>query len=178
MATSARLLLIDDDARLTAMVGDYLRGAGFAVETAHTLAEGRERLQHGAYDALLLDLMLPDGDGLDLCRELRASPRTRSLPLLILTARGEPLDRIVGLELGADVNAANSMGLTAVIGAANRGSNDIIELLVSRGARLDIQDKEGRTPMRWAEGVFLAAVGAERKAATMALIEKLMGNPK
>ena len=78
------------------------------------------------------------------------------------------------LELGADVNAANSMGLTALLGAVNRGSNDIIELLVKRGARLDIKDKEGRTPLRWAEGVFLAAVGAERKPATIALLEKLM----
>jgi DNA-binding response OmpR family regulator len=102
MATAARLLLIDDDARLTTMVGDYLRGAGFNVEAAHTLAEGRERLAHGQYDALLLDLMLPDGDGLDFTRSLRAEPRTRRLPLLMLTARGEPMDRIVGLELGAD----------------------------------------------------------------------------
>jgi ankyrin repeat protein len=78
------------------------------------------------------------------------------------------------LELGADVNAANSMGLTALLGAVNRGRNDIIELLVKRGARLDIKDKEGRTPLRWAEGVFLAAVGAERKPATIALLEKLM----
>jgi uncharacterized protein len=77
------------------------------------------------------------------------------------------------LELGADVNASNSMGLTALLGAVNRGSNDIIELLVARGARLDIKDKEGRTPLRWAEGVFLAAVGAERKPATIALLEKL-----
>jgi two-component system, OmpR family, phosphate regulon response regulator OmpR len=51
---------------------------------------------------LVLDLMLPDGDGLDLCRELRASPRTRTLPVLMLSARGEPTDRIVGLEVGAD----------------------------------------------------------------------------
>ncbi len=77
------------------------------------------------------------------------------------------------LELGADVNATNSMGLTALLGAVNRGSNDIIELLVKRGARLDIKDKEGRTPLRWAEGVFLAAVGAERKPATIALLERL-----
>ena len=77
------------------------------------------------------------------------------------------------LELGADVNATNSMGLTALLGAANRGSNDLIELLVQRGARLDVKDKEGRTPLRWAEGVFLAAVGAERKPATIALLEKL-----
>ncbi len=78
------------------------------------------------------------------------------------------------LELGADVNATNSMGLTALLGAVNRGSNDIIELLVQRGARLDITDKEGRTPLRWAEGVFLAAVGAERKPATIELLERLI----
>ena len=99
---TAHLLLIDDDARLAAMVGDYLRAAGFEVDTAPSLAGGRARLAAQAYDALLLDLMLPDGDGLDLCRELRASAATRQLPLLMLTARGEPTDRIVGLELGAD----------------------------------------------------------------------------
>jgi two-component system, OmpR family, phosphate regulon response regulator OmpR len=102
MTTPQRLLLIDDDARLTAMVGDYLRHAGFHVDAAPTLAEGRTRLQAEAYDALLLDLMLPDGDGLDFTRTLRADARTRRLPLLMLTARGEPMDRIVGLELGAD----------------------------------------------------------------------------
>ena len=67
------------------------------------------------------------------------------------------------LEHGADVNAVNSMGLTAVLGAANRGANDIIRLLAANGARLDVVDKEGRSALRWAEGVFLAAVGAERK---------------
>ena len=97
-----RLLLIDDDARLSAMVGDYLRGHGFAVDCAGTLAAGRERLQHGDFELLLLDLMLPDGDGLQLTRELRADARWRRLPLLMLTARGEPMDRIVGLEIGAD----------------------------------------------------------------------------
>jgi two-component system, OmpR family, phosphate regulon response regulator OmpR len=97
-----KLLLIDDDARLRTMVGDYLRGHGFEVESAGTLADGRQRLSLGTYDALLLDLMLPDGDGLDFTRELRGEPRTRRLPLLMLTARGEPMDRIVGLELGAD----------------------------------------------------------------------------
>ena len=97
-----RLLLIDDDARLTAMVGDYLGAAGYAVVSAGSLAAGRRHLQAESFDALVLDLMLPDGDGLELCSEVRASPRTRGLPLLMLTARGEALDRIVGLELGAD----------------------------------------------------------------------------
>ena len=99
---SSRLLLIDDDARLAAMMGDYLGNAGFEVTNAGSLAAGRERLAAESFDAVVLDLMLPDGDGLDLCRDLRGSPRTRALPLLMLTARGEPLDRIVGLELGAD----------------------------------------------------------------------------
>ncbi len=99
---TSRLLLIDDDARLTAMLGDYLRGAGLSVDAAASLREGRALLAAHSFDALVLDLMLPDGDGLDLCRELRADPRTRQLPLLMLTARGEPMDRIVGLELGAD----------------------------------------------------------------------------
>jgi len=81
------------------------------------------------------------------------------------------------LDHGADVNAANSMGLTALLGAANRGANDIIRLLAANGARLDVVDKEGRSALRWAEGVFLAAVGAERKPATIALLEEL-GAPK
>jgi len=81
------------------------------------------------------------------------------------------------LDNGADVNAVNSMGLTAVLGAANRGANDIIRLLASTGARLDVVDKEGRSALRWAEGVFLAAVGAERKPATIALLEEL-GAPR
>jgi len=98
----AKLLLIDDDARLTAMVSDYLRGHGFEVDAANSLAAGRERLRMGLYDALVLDLMLPDGDGLEMTRELRGDARTRRLPLLMLTARGEPMDRIIGLEIGAD----------------------------------------------------------------------------
>jgi two-component system phosphate regulon response regulator OmpR len=96
------LLIVDDDTRLTSMIGDYLREAGFEVTTAGSLAQGRQLLQSTSFDALVLDLMLPDGDGLELCRELRSHARTRQLPLLMLTARGEPLDRIVGLELGAD----------------------------------------------------------------------------
>jgi ankyrin repeat protein len=78
------------------------------------------------------------------------------------------------LEKGADVNAVNSMGITAVIGAANRGSNDILELLVKKGASLDVKDKQGRTPLVWAEGVFLATNPPEKKPSTMALIQKLM----
>ena len=82
------------------------------------------------------------------------------------------------LEKGAGVNAVNSMGVGAVIGAANRGSDDILEFLVQHGARLDLKDKEGRTPLVWAEGVFLATNAPERKPSTVALIQKLTGGSK
>ena len=79
-------------------------------------------------------------------------------------------------DLGLTVNDANSMGITAVMGAANRGSDDIIEFLVSKGAKLDAKDNEGRTPLNWAEGVFLATHPARPKPSSIALIKKLM-NP-
>ena len=82
------------------------------------------------------------------------------------------------LELGVDVNAVNQMGLAAVHGAANRGSDDIIELLARRGARLDIADKEGRTPYVWAEGVFLATNSPVAKPSTMALLKRLTRNDR
>lgn len=78
-------------------------------------------------------------------------------------------------DLGLSVNDVNSMGITAVMGAANRGSDEILEWLVSKGARLDVKDKEGRTPMNWAEGVFLATHPAKAKPSSIALIKKLMG---
>ncbi|MFO1226607.1 response regulator [Roseateles sp.] len=98
----ARLLLVDDDTRLTNMVGDYLHAAGFEVSAAASLAAARSALAGGRFELLVLDLMLPDGDGLDFCRQLRGDPRWRHQPILMLSARGEPMDRILGLELGAD----------------------------------------------------------------------------
>ena len=77
------------------------------------------------------------------------------------------------VELGLDVNAINSMGLTAAHGAANRGSDDILRFLASKGARLDVKDKEGRTPTTWAEGVFLATNSPVAKPSTIALIGRL-----
>jgi DNA-binding response OmpR family regulator len=94
-----RILMIDDDARLAAMVSDYLGGAGFRLTVAGTGRDGEALLKREAFDAVILDLMLPDADGLDLCRRLRGQT---DVPILMLTARGEPMDRVVGLEIGAD----------------------------------------------------------------------------
>jgi DNA-binding response OmpR family regulator len=96
---AARVLLIEDDSRLAAMVSEYLGEAGYRVTTAASGANGLERLAKEPYDALVLDLSLPDIDGLDVCRQLRARSDT---PVLMLTARGDAMDRVVGLELGAD----------------------------------------------------------------------------
>ena len=94
-----RILMIDDDDRLAGMVSDYLGGAGFRVTIANTGRDGEAQLKRETFDAVILDLMLPDADGLDLCRKLRTQS---DVPILMLTARGEPMDRVVGLELGAD----------------------------------------------------------------------------
>jgi ankyrin repeat protein len=81
-------------------------------------------------------------------------------------------------ERGNDVNAVNSMGVAAIHGAANRGANDVIEYLAANGARLDIADKQGRTPLDWAAGVFLATHPPVRKPDTIALLERLSTQPK
>jgi DNA-binding response OmpR family regulator len=94
-----RVLLIEDDARLAGMVSEYLGAAGFDVSRVASGAAALERLARQPYDALVLDLTLPDIDGLEVCRQLRTKWDT---PVLMLTARGEPMDRVVGLELGAD----------------------------------------------------------------------------
>jgi len=96
---AGRVLLIEDDSRLAAMVSEYLGEAGYRVTTAASGASGLERLGSEPYDALVLDLTLPDMDGLEVCRRLRAR---WNLPVLMLTARGETMDRVVGLEIGAD----------------------------------------------------------------------------
>src|SRR4029453_7900864 len=96
---SVRVLLVEDDARLAGMVADYLGEAGIRSAIAATGSEAQRLLKRDAFDAVILDLMLPDADGLDLCRGIRAKS---DIPLLMLTARGDPLDRVVGLELGAD----------------------------------------------------------------------------
>ena len=92
--------MIDDDARLAAMVRDYLGASGYGVDVAGDVASGIAALRANPADLLILDLMLPDGDGLDVCRRLRAEGV--GIPVLMLTAKGDPIDRVIGLEIGAD----------------------------------------------------------------------------
>jgi DNA-binding response OmpR family regulator len=138
-----RILLIDDDSRLAAMVSEYLSGAGYRVATAASGETGLERLAKEPYDALVLDLSLPDIDGLEVCRRLRARS---DVPVLMLTARGDAMDRIVGLELGADDYLPKPFEprellarLKAILRRGKRAAKDPVltfgRLEIDRGAR-------------------------------------------
>lgn len=95
----ARVLIIDDDERLTALLTEYLGRFGFTVRAAAHPRDGLRALKAEPPDLVILDIMLPDTDGLAVCREVRTESR---VPIIMLTARGDVTDRIVGLEMGAD----------------------------------------------------------------------------
>jgi two-component system, OmpR family, response regulator RegX3 len=94
-----RVLVVEDEEAISEPLGEHLAREGFDPAIAGTIEEARGLLQQAPPDLILLDVMLPDGDGRDLCREIR---RTSDVPIIMLTARGEEVDKIVGLELGAD----------------------------------------------------------------------------
>jgi DNA-binding response OmpR family regulator len=96
---SVPILLIDDDNRLADLLKKYMEGHGFTLAVGSNTHEGLRLLRSQEFDAVLLDIMLPDGDGLEVCKKIRAES---SIPILMLTARGADEDKIIGLELGAD----------------------------------------------------------------------------
>ncbi len=104
--TQQQLLMIEDDTRLASMVGEYLRQSGYGFTHAADGMSGLAALQTSPADLVILDLMLPDMDGLEVCRRIKAQSSTSGeqphTAVLMLTAKGDPMDRIVGLEIGAD----------------------------------------------------------------------------
>ena len=97
-----KALVVEDDPDIVELIDHYLRAEGFEVEATGDGRAALERLRTGSYQLVLLDLQLPGKDGLSVCAELRRDPRTRTVPVIMLTARGDEADRIVGLEVGAD----------------------------------------------------------------------------
>jgi len=137
--------MIDDDARLAAMVRDYLGASGYAVEVAGDIASGVAALRARPADLLILDLMLPDGDGLDACRRMRSEGV--DLPILMLTAKGDPIDRVIGLEIGADDYLAKPFEpreLQARVKALLRRTGSATAESALRFGRLEI-DRAART---------------------------------
>ena len=98
----SRVLVVEDDKDIAELIAHSLQKAGHTVETAASGTVGLKRAKEGAPDLILLDLMLPGMDGLLVCQALRNDPGTASIPIIMLTARGEEAERIAGLELGAD----------------------------------------------------------------------------
>ena len=98
-AGNTRLLMIDDDEKLCRLVGSYLEPFGFEVTPVHDGLAGEERVREGDWDAVILDVMLPGADGFEVLKRIRSHS---NVPVLMLTARGDDTDRIVGLEVGAD----------------------------------------------------------------------------
>lgn len=94
-----RILLIDDDQRLADLLGQYFEQFDFRLENATLPSQGMKQLESQHYDLVILDIMLPEMDGFEVCKQIR---KLSDIPILMLTARGEVMDRIVGLELGAD----------------------------------------------------------------------------
>ncbi|WP_153770926.1 response regulator transcription factor [Labrenzia sp. CE80] len=96
---SAQILLIDDDEKLSEMIASYLGQSDFQVTSAATGSEGLHLYRSGNFAGVILDLMLPDTDGLTLCKQMKADSGP---PIIMLTANGDPMDRVIGLEMGAD----------------------------------------------------------------------------
>jgi two-component system, OmpR family, response regulator len=97
--TVVHCLLVEDDTEIRELLEAYLLGYGMAVTGVGSAQGMREALKAATFDVMLLDLMLPDGNGLDLCRQVRGSS---NLPIIMLTAQGDPVSRVIGLEIGAD----------------------------------------------------------------------------
>src|SRR5690606_37575093 len=95
----ARVLIVEDEPRLAQLLADYLTHSRFQADQTASVREAERLVREGGYQAVLLDLMLPDGDGMELCKTIR---RFSQVPILMITARVEEVDRLLGLEIGAD----------------------------------------------------------------------------
>ena len=143
--TDARVLIIDDDARLNALLTEYLAGFGFSVRAAVHPDAGLRSLRADPPDLVILDVMLPDIDGLTLCRRVRETSR---VPIIMLTARGDVTDRIVGLEMGADdylPKPFEPRELVARIQAVlRRGKEDEVEVVRSGTVEVNFTTRTAR----------------------------------
>ncbi|HEX5034359.1 MAG TPA: response regulator transcription factor, partial [bacterium] len=102
MPDATKVLVIEDEADIQQLLSHHFRQAGFRVEVSDNGTEGLKKAREKRPDLIVLDLMLPGMDGLEVCRALKSEPPTKTIPVIMLTAKGEEIDRVVGFELGAD----------------------------------------------------------------------------
>lgn len=132
------ILIIDDDKKLNKLLKDYLSDFGFHTETATHPDEGLRKLRHKSPDLVILDIMLPGMNGFEVCKKIRQS---HTVPIIMLTARGEPMDKVVGLEIGADDYVPKPFEpreLVARIQAVLRRAQQIVQTRPQKIGRLEI----------------------------------------
>lgn len=143
MGTQPRILIIEDERALVKVLTYNLQREGYETLVAHDGQEGLRKAQTLLPDLILLDLMLPGLGGLDICRELRASERTREIPIVILTAKAEETDQVVGFSMGADDYVTKPFSVKVLvqrIKALQRrveGASEAVDLVEHLGVRID-----------------------------------------
>lgn len=179
-------MLIEDDPRLAEMVKNYLGEAGFAVTVSARGQDGIALEARETFDALVLDLMLPDIDGLEVCRRIRARSQT---PILMLTARGDAMDRIVGLEIGADDYLPKPFEpremlarLRAILRRRGRGEHGEVlrfgRLEIDVGARIARLDGEARELTSYQFSLLLTLAQHSGRVMSRDAIMEAMKNEK
>ena len=169
-----RLVIIEDENDIVRLLEYNFRKEGFEVESFARGRDGLESIQRRAPDVVLLDILLPDGDGFDICRRLRASERLKAVPVIFLTAKGEEVDRVLGLELGGDdyvVKPFSPRELVArvkVVLRRGQRSSEKPVLVEAGGLRLD-----SRTQEVWVRGHLVEMTTLEFK-----LLYFLASNPR
>ena len=132
-----QILVVDDEASIRELLSFNLKKNGYSVETA---ADGREALAKAAgMDLVLLDIMLPEDDGLEVCRRLKADPQTSGIPIIMLTAKAEEIDRVLGLELGADDYVVKPFSMRELLAR--------VKAVLRRSAK-DSQSEKGRETLK------------------------------
>jgi two-component system alkaline phosphatase synthesis response regulator PhoP len=134
-ATSKKILIVEDEHDILELVKLYVEKEGFRVLTAMNGREALKAVKEGKPDLVILDLMLPEIDGLDVCKRLRAAPETAMLPILMLTAKAEESDTIVGLELGADDYVTKPFSPKALVAR--------VKALLRRSDRVQVEPADG-----------------------------------
>ncbi|MGH9449084.1 MAG: response regulator [Terriglobia bacterium] len=143
-----RIVVIEDEKDIVNLLSYTLRKEGYDVRSAVRGEEGLDLIRRGPVDLALIDIMLPDLDGLEVCKRLRADPQLKRLPVIFLTAKGEEFDRVLGLELGADdyvVKPFSPRELVARIRAVLRRQErpqDDPQVIEARDVRLDARTQE------------------------------------
>lgn len=140
MSVKKHILVIDDDEKLNALLKDYLGGYGYAVKTVTHPSDGFEWIRRKSPDLIILDIMLPDMDGFEVCREIR---KISTVPIIMLTARGDVTDRIVGLEMGADDYLPKPFEprelLARIQSVLRRSTSQLLSIIRFQGLEIDVQ---------------------------------------